>query len=343
MATTTKAARKSMGEVSNSPGTSEDPRGQIFPALKSLIACTALVGGIVWLYWENLLRIETQWSSNPHYSHGYLVPIFALGLLISRRSQLKINEWSPSWWGCSLLFVGLGLKVYSSYYYIEALSHVSLILTVCAVPAILWGAGGFRWALPALAFLVFMIPLPHRFEGAMQGPLRSVGTTISTYFLQTIGIAAYSEGNVIVVGQQTIGVAEACSGLNMLMVFFALSTAVALILSESWIVRLVLVASAIPIALAANVLRIASTAAVLIYCSDTTIFGIPGNEFANRFFHDWAGWFMMPVGLAMLWCEIWILDRLIIEVPDQPLGSALNPSIAGMQHGRKAARSESQQ
>jgi exosortase len=292
------------------------------------IAVLLLVGGISWVYWRDLVTMRTQWDSNPHYSHGYLVPLFAMILLFARRGEFRPSCWNPSWAGLFLLASGLGLKIVSSYYYIESLSHLSLVVVLAAVPFVIWGTKGFQWALPGVAFLVFMLPLPHRLEGAMQGPLRSAGTKAGTYFLQTIGIPAFNEGYVIKVGQQSIGVAEACSGLNMLMVFFALSTAVALMLTESWLFRFILVISAIPIAIATNILRIAVTAAVLVSLSDTTIFGMPGSEFAHRFFHDWAGWFMMPMGLLILWLEIWILEHLVVRVPDRPV-SALGTHSLG--------------
>lgn len=300
--------------------------------MKDIIACLALCSALIWVYWQDLLTIKTQWDINPHYSHGYLVPLFAIGLLATRRQAFRRGHWPPSWWGCILLCLGLGIKIFSSYYYVEALCHLSLIISICAIPAIVWGSGGFQWAFPGLAFLIFMIPLPHSLEGALQGPLRTVGTKASTYTLQTMGIPAFSEGHVIVVGQQSVGVAEACSGLNMLMVFFALSTAVALILTHSFLFRTILILSAVPIAIASNVLRIAATAGVYHLFSDRTIFGMPGPEFAHSFFHDWAGWFMMPLGLVMLWIEICILERLVIRVPDRPMvsvGLESQPAMTG--------------
>src|SRR5205823_12397771 len=87
-------------------------------------------------------------------------------------------------------------------------------------------------------------------------------TIISTYALQTFGFAAFAEGNVIRMGEVHIGVVEACSGLSMLVIFFALSTAVAIVVSRPLWERLLLAASAIPIALASNVTRITVTGAL---------------------------------------------------------------------------------
>ncbi len=304
--------------VESAGGDASKPRPRFWLVLLPLLA------GVVWAYWVNLTTMQSKWESDPQYSHGYLVPIFAAVLLYLRRDAFHPEQWSASWWGVVLLAIGMGTKVYASYFYIEALNHFSLVIVLLGVVACLWGRRGVRWAWPGVLFLLFMLPLPHRMETAIHGPLRTVGTKSSTYFMQLVGLPAFSEGHVITIGSQQVGVAEACSGLRMLMVFFALSTAVALLISDSWPVRLGLALSAIPIALAANVLRIASTGAMYVYLADSQVFGMPGTEFAHKFFHDWAGWFMIPVALLLLWLEIWILDHLVIRVADRPLVAGID-------------------
>ncbi len=296
----------------------------IIPCGKLLL----LISGLAWMYWTDLVSMQTQWEANPQYSHGYLVPVFALALLFMRHDRLEPTKWRASWSGVLLLSLGLGLKLFSTYFYIESLGHLSLLISIAGATVALWGLDGLKWAFPGIAFLVFMLPLPHSMEGALQGPLRSVGTNVSTFFLQTIGLPAYSEGHVIIVGEHFIGVAEACSGLRMLMVFFALSTAVAMVLSESWLFRLGIIASAVPIAIIANMFRIASTGAIYVYMSDTTIWGMKGTEFAHTLFHDWAGWLMIPVALMLLWLEIWILEHSVIRVPDRPVSAGIGTHFA---------------
>jgi hypothetical protein len=78
-----------------------------------------------------------------------------------------------------------------------------------------------------------MIPLPFRVEGPLAYPLQRVATLVSTYVLQTLGFVAFAEGNVIPLGAVQIGVVESCSGLSMLVTFFALSTGVVLVSRRS--------------------------------------------------------------------------------------------------------------
>ena len=94
----------------------------------------------------------------------------------------------------------------------------------------------------------------------------------------------------------------------MLVIFFALSTAVALLSRRPLLDRIAIVVSAIPIALVSNLLRIIVTGVL-----HETV----GSEIANAVFHDLAGWLMMPLGLGLLWLELAILSRLLLE-PKSP-------------------------
>src|SRR5262249_61774768 len=101
---------------------------------------------------------------------------------------------------------------------------VNALASVVCLPGLVvllagWPALGVAW--PALAFLLFVLPLPYRLEVALAHPLQRLATLASTLSLQTAGFAAFSEGNTIRMGEVRIGVVEACSGLSMLLIFFA--------------------------------------------------------------------------------------------------------------------------
>jgi exosortase len=272
-----------------------------------------------------------RWSTEPQYSHGFLVPVFALVVLWYRRAQLSAGSPQPSWWGLAWLAIGLGLRLTGAYFYIEALDSLSLVPTLAGICALVWGEATLRWAWPALAFLGFMLPLPHQAEVALALPLRQGATLASTFALQMLGYPAIAEGNVILLGELELGVVEACSGLGMLVTFFALSTAMALIVDRPLLDRLVLVASAVPIALIANVLRIVATAVA---------HSTWGPEVGRAVMHDLAGWLMMPLALALLGLELLYLRRLLIEedmsgpvplsLPAPALPAPPSPSAPGL-------------
>jgi exosortase len=151
-----------------------------------------------------------------------------------------------------------------------------------------------------------MLPLPYFLEVSLAHRLQRLATLASTYGLQTLGLAAIAEGNVIIMSEARIGVVEACSGLGMLVTFFAEATAVAMLIRRSILEKLLIVASAVPIALTVNVIRIMVTGIV----AETA-----GESAADRV-HDLAGWFLMPtLALALLWLELAILSRLLIDAP----------------------------
>jgi len=153
--------------------------------------------------------------------------------------------------------------------------------------------------------------------------LRRMATQMSTYVLQTLGCPAMAEGNIIYIDDIQLGVAEACSGLGMLMTFFALATALALIVNASLPNRLVLVASAIPIAILANVIRISATGVAY-------HLGGKESELAQMIYHDLAGWLMMPLALGMLWLELKFLANLWLEEPTAaplPMGGGLGNTV----------------
>src|SRR5947199_256518 len=100
---------------------------------------------------------------------------------------------------------------------------------------------------------------PSQAARLLTAPLRRGATLTSTYALQTLGVPALARGNIIVVNDLEVGVVEACSGLGMLMTFFALSTAVALVIQRSRFDKIVLFLSAVLIGVLMNVIRITVT------------------------------------------------------------------------------------
>jgi len=290
------------------------------PQLKSvLISIVAIAITLVWAYWTTLVQLAAKWGSDPSYSHGYLVPLFAVGLLWMRRSELDVSRIAGNWWGLALIFAGVALRIAGVHYYLDWFDALSLIPVIAGICLLLGGSTFMLWTLPAIAFLFFMVPLPFRVEIALQAPLRQIGTIASVYIMQTIGLPALAEGNIIVVGDTRLGVAEACSGLRMLMIFFALTTAVALVSQRPLWERILIVVSAVPIALTTNVIRIAVTGC---------LYSLNYSKLAELVFHDLAGWLMMPFALVLLWFEFWILSKIVITEDDNPVSVSLDAGHA---------------
>jgi exosortase len=294
---------------------------------RAAVVLLALGGCLLWACWTTLAALAERWSSDPQYSHGFLVPVFALVVLWCRRDRFPAAKLSPSWVGLPVLLAGLGLWLGGARLYlgpVEAFGLLPILIGLCLLTG---GRALLAWCWPALAFLAFMLPLPFQVEGFLAQPLRRMATVASTYLLQLFGFPALSEGNVILIEDVRLGVADACSGLGMLFTFFALATAVALITQRGLPDRVLIVASAVPIALVANVLRITATAAAY-----TTL----GSEAAGGWVHDLSGWLMMPLALGLTWLVMLYLNRLFVpaEAP-QPLALNLNGVTRPLPYRRK--------
>ena len=280
---------------------------------------TALITAVIVSHWPTLATMADRWSHNPQYSHGFLVPIFALVVLWSRRAMVKRVAWKPAWIGLPLLMIGVCTRLIAVQSDIEPLDAFALLPTVFGAVLLVGGWSVLSWSWPALAFLVFMVPLPYSVDIALALPLRRVATVMSTFVLQSFGCPALAQGNIIYIGSNPLFVEEACSGLGMLMTFFALSTALAMIVQAPLWDRLTLVASAVPIAIIANIIRISATGLAYYHAGRDS-------SLAHMIYHDLAGWLMMPIALLMLWFELKLLSRLLIDVPESaPLAMVKSP------------------
>jgi exosortase len=286
-----------------------------------------------WSYWTTLGAIAHEWKTNSVYSHGYLVPLFALVLLGLRWMKVDGIKPTPNWvTGCGFLLVAVSLRLASAYYYIPWFDFLSLVPCLAGLCLLLAGVPYLAWCWPAIGFLVFMLPLPHRLETGLRQPLQRLATQGSTYLMQTLGCPAFAEGNIIVLRDRSLGVAEACSGLSMLLVFFAMATAVALIIRRPWWEKGLIVLSAVPIAVIANVGRITATG---------LLYQLGRSQEAEIVFHDLAGWLMMPAGLAMIGVELKVFSRLMVTPkPRSPLPIVLNRPTRPAAYGSRIKSSK---
>src|SRR5262245_59321585 len=93
------------------------------PALLGLAAAAACV---VWAYWTTFAELAQRWGSDPQYSHGYLVPLFAGALLWLRRDLLPPAP-AYSWWGLLLVAGGVALRLFGTYYHYVWFDALSLL------------------------------------------------------------------------------------------------------------------------------------------------------------------------------------------------------------------------
>src|SRR5262249_4944795 len=154
-----------------------------------------------------------RWSNDPKYSHGFLVPVFAAIVLWVRRPEYPEVRRRLSWGGVPWLLLAALMRLVSAGVYLEGLDALSLVAALLGLCVLLGGLPALRWAWPAVVFLIFMMPAPYTLEVALAQPLQRAATGLSTYLLQTAGLPAVADGNVIWIDKVRLGVVEACSGL----------------------------------------------------------------------------------------------------------------------------------
>jgi len=273
------------------------------------LAATLFVLGFV--YAPNFRDLSWYWFSDPNYSHGPLVvPIAAIIVwrrLSTSREKPTPNASATNYWGWACLAVVLALRVIA---YERDMQWSENATIVPAIACLTWIFGGWpllRLAWPAIAFVLFMFPLPPSINNLISLPLQDIATVGSCFLLQLSGIWVVQQGNTIQLmtnahEMERLEVAAACNGLSMLMTLAATVTATIIVIPLPTWKRITILVSAVPIALVSNILRIVATG--WCYCY------IPGPA-AKDWAHDIAGWLMMPLALLLIGLELRILSWLV--------------------------------
>src|SRR5204863_2864673 len=121
----------------------------------------------------------------------------SVALLWIRRGAIQNVDLGPDWRGLPLILLGAVLRIGAAVFYSEWIEFVSLLPILLGIALATGGRCACQWSWSAILFLFFMIPLPYTLDVGLGGPLRSLATLASTYVMQTCGVAAFSEGNVI--------------------------------------------------------------------------------------------------------------------------------------------------
>ena len=257
------------------------------------IGVAFLTATIVYAFWPTFQWLEQQWRTEPDYSHGYIVIPLALILLRMRWDWFPGIQSQVDWRGLSLIAVAVVMRVVGRLAYMDFLDGWALVPMVAGIVWLLFGLPALRWAAPAIAFLIMLVPLPYRAESLLSWNLQGTATTVSTAMLRILGQPAIAEGHTIWVGETQMSVARACSGLRIFVGMFALAFFWSVTVRRSWMDRVVILMAALPMALLANSLRI--TAITLLYGN----FDNPGTR---HLIHDTTGYMMIPLGAFLLWC-----------------------------------------
>jgi len=292
MSVATEQALASLGSTSKTMLVDEVSRKKwLFLAIAALM---------VLLYVPNFVKLWNDWGIDENYSHGYIVPLVFAWILYGRREQLESTEVAPRWWGLGIVLLGLAQLVVGRLGAENFTAHSSLLVVLSGVTIFLFGTGVFRLVAFPIAWLLLMIPIPAIIFYSLTFPLQMFASSMASKGLDLIGISNLREGNVIVLSNYSMGVVEACSGIRSLISLLAVSVLLGYFREmKSW-ARLLLMVSAVPIALVVNSLRIAGT-------------GIAGNylgaKYAEGFFHTFSGWLLFLLAMLALFGVSGLLSR----------------------------------
>lgn len=262
-----------------------------------------LAGLTAWLYFPVLTHLVGQWWNDPNFSHGFFVPAFSLYVLWKDRERIARTPVRPAWWGAVIFVVGLATLVVGKLGAELFLSRTSLLLLLAGAAIFFRGWQFFRAVLFPWAFLAFMVPIPAIIFNQVTFPLQILASKAAAHALPWLGVPVFREGNIINLPAMPLEVAEACSGIRSLLSLATLAIIYGYTMERSIWIRVVLALSALPIAVAANSLRIVGTGLLVQYWDP---------EKAEGFFHAFSGWLIFVVSLAMLFALHQIL-RYAVE------------------------------
>lgn len=264
--------------------------------IQLLLALLLLAG----LYSTIVPGMVMQWYQDDNYSHGFLVPIIAGYFLYQQWDELETIRVTPSNLGLAVIFFALAQLTVAwlgmEYFTLRS----SLVVLIAGMVIYFFGMEVFKSARLPILYLFFMVPLPYIVYDLLAFPLKLFVSQSSVWFLKMIGIAAVREGNIIMFPTTTLEVADACSGIRSLVSLLALAVAYAFFINISPLKRLIIILSAIPIAILTNAMRVIGTGILAQYW---------GARAAEGFFHEFAGLAVFALAMVMLVCLGVILGK----------------------------------
>lgn len=241
------------------------------------------------------------WLNDTDNSHGILIPFISIFLIWQKRDELKSARISSSNWGAIILAASMFLYLLGFASGITVVSRCMIVFSLIGLLLFTLGKEVFRIFAFPLLFLLFMIPVPAAILGVISLPLQLFATKIAYLFIQALSIPVHQEGNMLFFAQTQLEVAEACSGIRSIAAFTVLSVVFAYLLDKGWSRRIVLLVSAIPLALFTNIIRITGTGILAHYY---------GSEFAGGFLHEFSGIAVFALGFVLLLFEFILLNRV---------------------------------
>jgi exosortase D (VPLPA-CTERM-specific) len=259
----------------------------------------AFLVAVSWVFRDAIASIVQSWQQE-EYSYGYLIPLVTLVLLLNKIEDARIVP-RNSWLGCGIVLFSITAQFFFLVAGIRGILPELYMLSIIGLFILFLGTGSARPLAGPLLLLMFAVPLPKFVYYTLSYNMQKLSTSFGVFALEALGVPVFQDGNIIDLGGYKLQVAEACSGLRYLFPLLGLSFLLAYMYQASLLKRALLFASALPIAIAMNGLRIA-------------LIGITvdrwGARMAKGFIHDAEGWVVFLGCAACLILEIRIFQSI---------------------------------
>jgi exosortase len=285
----------------------------------NLVVLGVLAGAFVLLFHNWFLAQHGHSWGNGDWSHAYIVPLVSIYLLWQHREALERARFVTFWPGVVPMVTGI---VFYVYFIVGVPNHLgqglAMILTLFGLVLLMLGTGAMKYLFFPIAYLVCGITMPEKIMNQVTWPLQQFAAKASHVVLNVIGVRTDIAGNQITVFDSNLvahplNVAEACSGMRMVIAFTALGVAVALVGTQLWWKRVVLLALAIPVALAINVVRVVVLGVATL--SDA--------RWAGGEAHMFIGTLLLLPGFGLFMLVLWSMHKAVPETA----GSATTGAI----------------
>lgn len=278
----------------------------------SIAAMLFVLGGALTLLFFEWFARQHQFSMkhSQDWGHAYLVPFISLYLVHRRRAELAALKAETFWPGVVPMLTGIAALFYFTVRPMTPGPHLfgglGLILCVAGLALLLVGPAMFNVLAAPIGYLVFAVTLPEMVMNEITFKLQLVASQGAWAVLNIFGVSTELAGNTLLVtagdGREIpLNVAEACSGMRMVVAFVALGAAVALISCKQWWQRVALILLATPVALGANVLRVVSLAVMSLW----------DPNFAAGDAHMLIGVLWLVPAFAFYMGVVWTLKNLV--------------------------------
>lgn len=280
-----------MADVVQSPREGKKPVVASLSDPLVLLKITTVAVLVCFLFGAALVDMAHDWWIEPAWSQGMLLPPLALYITWISRKQIFGLPVEPDSHGLLLTgfscFVFVLGKLASEFF----LTRISFVILLAGFILTFWGRRRLRALGFPLLLLATMVPLPVMFYNSVAAPLQLFASKAATQIVEALGVTVFRDGNIIQLAGISLGVAEACSGLNSLSALVVGSILLGFLSCSRAVSRVALIAISVPMAIGVNVLRVAGTA----------ILADHNEELAMGFYHAFSGWLVFVAGFGLLY------------------------------------------